>query len=138
MVWTTATAQTQTALDLLEGAGYTNINGYGYRASRTKSLNCTLTVCADNPFKVAAAKQIKEQLAAVNFNVRILELGYKDYTQAIANGEFEMYLGEIKIPANIYTAINFNTPFSYIFQFSKYYSCVSSNCSATSFTSPSL
>ena len=98
---TTATAQTQTALDLLEGAGYTNINGYGYRASRTKSLNCTLTVCADNPFKVAAAKQIKEQLAAVNFNVRILELGYKDYTQAIANGEFEMYLGEIKIPANM-------------------------------------
>ena len=98
---TTVTAQTQTALELLEGAGYTNINGYGYRASRTKSLNCTLTVCADNPFKVAAAKQIKEQLAAVNFNVRILELSYKDYSQAIANGEFEMYLGEIKIPANM-------------------------------------
>ncbi len=98
---TTVTAQTQAATDLLEGAGYTNINGYGYRASRTKSLNCNLTVCADNPFKVAAAKQIKEQLAAVNFNVRIIELGYKQYTEAIANGEFEMYLGEIKIPANM-------------------------------------
>lgn len=94
-------AQTQAALTLLEGAGYTNINGYGYRASRTKSLNCNLTVCADNPFKVAAAKQIKEQLAAVNFNVRIIELDYKQYAQAIANGEFEMYLGEIKIPANM-------------------------------------
>lgn len=98
---TSTTAHAQEAQELLEGAGYTNINGYGYRASRTKSLNCTLTVCADNPFKVAAAKQIKEQLAAVNFNVRILELSYKDYTQAIANGEFEMYLGEIKIPANM-------------------------------------
>ena len=98
---TSVTAQTQAALELLEGAGYTNINGYGYRASRTKSLNCTLTVCADNPFKVAAAKQIKEQLAAVNFNVKIVELSYKDYAQAVANGEFEMYLGEIKIPANM-------------------------------------
>ena len=98
---TTVTAQAQAATELLEGAGYTNINGYGYRASRTKSLNCNLTVCADNPFKVAAAKQIKEQLAAVNFNVRIIELGYKQYAEAIATGNFEMYLGEIRIPANM-------------------------------------
>ncbi len=101
-------AQTQAALNLLEGAGYTNINGYGYRASRTRSLNCTLTVCSDNPFKLAAAQQIKEQLAAVNFNVKIVELGYKDYVQAIANGEFEMYLGEIRIPANMDLSQFFN------------------------------
>ncbi len=96
-----AKAQSEAALGLLEAAGYNSVNGYGYRCSRTKSLNCTLTVCSDNPFKLAAAKQIKEQLALVNFNVKIIELGYKDYIKAIADGNFEMYLGEIKLPANM-------------------------------------
>lgn len=103
-----ATAQTSEALAILEAAGYNSVNTYGYRCSRTRSLNCTLTVCSDNPFKLAAAQQIKEQLALVNFNVKIIELGYKDYTQAIANGEFEMYLGEIKIPANMDLSEFFN------------------------------
>lgn len=86
---------------LLEQAGYTSINHYGYRCSNTKSLNCTLTVCKDNSFKLAAAQQIKEQLAKLNFNVRIIELSYKDYKQAIAEGNYEMYLGEIKISADM-------------------------------------
>ena len=46
-------------------------------------------------------KQIKEQLAKLNFNVKIVELSYKDYTQAIADGNYDMYLGELKIPANM-------------------------------------
>lgn len=89
------------AQNLLEQAGYTSINRYGYRCSNTKSLTCTLTVCQDNSFKTAAAQQIKEQLAKLNFNVRILELPYKEYKQAIAEGNYEMYLGEIKVPANM-------------------------------------
>ena len=94
-------ANTEGAKAILEQAGYTAINYYGYRCSNTKSLTCTLTVCKNNEFKLAAAQQIKEQLAKVNFNVRILELSYKDYTKAIAEGNYEMYLGEIKLPANM-------------------------------------
>ena len=102
-------AQTEQALQLLENAGYTNINTYGYRCSNTKSLNCTLTVCKDNGFKIAAAQQIKQQLAAVNFNVQIIELEYEDYIEAIENGEFEMYLGEIKLCANMDLSAFFDT-----------------------------
>lgn len=86
---------------LLEQAGYTSVNRYGYRCSSSKSLNCTLTVCKDNDFKLAAAQQIKQQLAKLNFNVKIIELSYKDYKQAIAEGNYEMYLGEIKLSANM-------------------------------------
>ena len=96
-----ATANTDGAKAILEKAGYTSINHYGYRCSSSKSLTCTLTVCKDNAFKLAAAQQIKEQLAKLNFNVKIIELSYKEYTKAIAEGNFEMYLGEIKIPANM-------------------------------------
>lgn len=98
---TKSTANVDGAKAVLEKAGYTSINHYGYRCSNTKSLTCTLTVCKDNGFKVAAAKQIKEQLAKLNFNVKITELSYKDYTKAIAEGDYEMYLGEIKVPANM-------------------------------------
>ncbi len=103
------TAAQDQALQLLENAGYTNINTYGYRCSNTKSLNCTLTVCKGNGFKTALVQQIKEQLAAVNFNVNIIELDYNAYVEAIENGNFEMYLGEIKIPANMDMSAFFNT-----------------------------
>lgn len=106
---TTLSAQQEQALQLLESVGYTNINTYGYRCSNTKSLNCTLTVCKGNGFKTAAAQQIKELLAAVNFNVTIVELEYDAYMQAIENGEFEMYLGEIKLCANMDFSAFFNT-----------------------------
>ncbi len=96
-----ASANIDGAKAILEKAGYTSINHYGYRCSSSKSLTCTLTVCKDNAFKLAAAQQIKEQLAKLNFNVKIIELSYKEYTKAIAEGNFEMYLGEIKIPANM-------------------------------------
>lgn len=100
-VSTQMSADVNGAKAILEQAGYTSINRYGYRCSTSKSLNCNLTVCKDNEFKTAVAKQIKEQLAKLNFNVRIIELPYKEYTQAIAQGNYEMYLGEIKLPANM-------------------------------------
>lgn len=106
---TSVKAQQEQALQLLEGAGYDKINTYGYRCSNTKSLNCTLTVCKGNGFKSAAAEQIKKQLAAINFNVKIIELGYEDYVKAIEAGEFDMYLGEIKLTANMDLGAFFNT-----------------------------
>lgn len=102
-------AMQEQALALLENAGYNKINAYGYRCSNTKSLNCTLTVCKGNSFKSTVAQQIKEQLAAVNFNITIVELEFDAYVEAITNGEFEMYLGEIKIPANMDLSEFFST-----------------------------
>ncbi len=89
------------ALEILKSAGYTKVNAYGYRASTSKSLTANLTVCKDNPFKLACAEEIKAQLAKINFHVRLVELSYEDYTKAISKGEFEMYLGEIKLPVNM-------------------------------------
>ena len=105
---TSVKSQQDQALQLLESAGYNKINTYGYRCSNTKSLNCTLTVCKGNSFKSAAAELIKKQLAALNFNVKIIELDYESYVKAIEAGEFDMYLGEIKLTANM----NLNAFFS--------------------------
>lgn len=100
-VTTKMEADVDGAKAILEQAGYTSINHYGYRCSTTQSLTCNLTVCKDNEFKVAAARQIKDQLAKLNFNVRIIELSYDDYVKTINAGEYEMYLGEIMLPANM-------------------------------------
>lgn len=91
------TAQTEAATALLESAGYSSVNAYGYRCSKTKSLTASLLVCSGNSFKKMLAEQIKHQLATVNFNINIVELDYEEYVQAIENGEFEMYLGEIRL-----------------------------------------
>ena len=96
------------ALEVLKAAGYTKINSYGYRASSSKSLTANLIVCKSNAFKLACAKAIKAQLEKINFHVRIVELGYKDYQNVIDDGGFEMYLGEIRLPANM----NLNAFFS--------------------------
>lgn len=106
---TSVKSQKEQALQLLESAGYNKINTYGYRCSNTKSLNCSLTVCKGNGFKSAAAEQIKKQLAAVNFNVKIIELDYENYVKAVEAGEFDMYLGEIKLTANMNLNAFFNT-----------------------------
>ncbi len=96
------------ALNMLKAAGYTKINSYGYRCSSSKSLSVNLTVCKSNAFKLACARAIKAQLEKINFHVRIIELGYKDYENAIKKGNFEMYLGEIKLTANMNLSSFFN------------------------------
>lgn len=94
-------AQAEQAISLLESAGYKSINAYGYRSSNSLSLTANLVVCKSNSFKKAAAQQIKEQLAEANFNVRITELSTKEYKKAVEEGNFDMYLGEIKITPNM-------------------------------------
>ncbi len=77
------------AADLLKSAG---VQG---------GVNYSLIVYAGNNFKVAAAKQIQENLKSININVTIKELSWDDYNIALRNNAYDLYLGEIKLPANM-------------------------------------
>ena len=65
------------------------------------SDNLSLLVNRDNPFKVEAAEFIAESLTAAGFDVTVRALGLDDYLQAVKDGEFDMYIGEIRLNNNM-------------------------------------
>lgn len=70
-------------------------------ASFTEAINYTLIVYSGNNFKIAAAKLIQENLSGIGINITISELTWDNYKLALASGEYDLYIGEIKLPANM-------------------------------------
>lgn len=54
-------------------------------------------VCADNAVKVLAARRIAEDLRAIGLDVDLKELSWKQYIQALKDGDFDMYYAETAI-----------------------------------------
>lgn len=70
-------------------------------AGFNEKLNYSLIVYSGNNFKVAAAKEIKDSLANVNININIRELTWQDYKEALSAGNYDFYIGEIRLPKNM-------------------------------------
>ncbi|MCD7723548.1 MAG: ABC transporter substrate-binding protein [Clostridiales bacterium] len=66
--------------------------------SGISSAKLELLVNKDNDDRLTAAKLIKQQLEAVGFTVTLKSVSYSKYLQLIENGDFDIYLGEIKLP----------------------------------------
>ena len=80
----------------LEDLGYTLINN-GVRGSRFRQLKFTLTVNADSPPKMAAARAVQAQLAGFQIAVEIRALPEEQYLYAVRAGNFDMYIGEVRL-----------------------------------------
>jgi len=86
------------ATSLLSGAGYAVPNGTDEKA---QSAEVSLLVCKDNAFKTALADLIETQLEAVGFVVTVVSLPYDDYFVALRNGRCDLYIGEVRMTANM-------------------------------------
>lgn len=91
-------ADRETATSLLSTAGYAVPNE---RTENTKQASVSLLVCEDNAFKTALADLIKTQLEAVGFAVTVVSFPYDDYFVALRNGRCDLYIGEVRMTANI-------------------------------------
>jgi peptide/nickel transport system substrate-binding protein len=60
----------------------------------------TLIVNADSTFKVAVAKELQEQLTQLGLSVTLSELSWSDFKSAIEAGEYDLYLGEVRMTAD--------------------------------------
>lgn len=74
------------AQTLLQNAGFSS------------AVNLKLIVYTGNNFKVAAAKEIQESLQNININITIEELTWENYKLALSNGDYDLYIGEVKLP----------------------------------------
>ena len=75
-------------------------SGY-YKNSAGERLSLTLVCYKENAWRLAAADLIKKQLKVAGIDVNIQRYSWNDYTYAIKNGHFDMYLAEVCIGNNM-------------------------------------
>lgn len=67
-------------------------------AARPRSL--TLLVNEENAFKRAVAESLCAQLTTAALTVTVSELPWEDYVAALQGGDFDLYLGEVRLTAD--------------------------------------
>ncbi len=60
----------------------------------------TLVVNSNSSFKVALAKEIAQELEDAGLDVEVEVLSWSKYKKALRNGDYDLYLGEVKMKGN--------------------------------------
>lgn len=93
------------AARLLAEAGYEKNGEDGLLYLRKTPLEVTLLVNSDNDTRQAAAGQIAGDLARLGVAVSVKRLPWKDFTAALAGGQFDLYIGEVRLTGDFDTTV---------------------------------
>ena len=85
------------AAQLLTEAGYTLNEEDGLLYDRKTPVEVTVLVNSDNSVRRAAAQQLADGLARLGVTAVVNHLPWSDFTAALAAGEFDLYLGEVRL-----------------------------------------
>ena len=85
------------AAQLLAEAGYTLSEEDGLLYSRNTPVEVTLLVNSDNDTRQAVARQLADALGSLGVTVTVSHLPWSDFTAALAAGEFDLYIGEVRL-----------------------------------------
>lgn len=95
-------SKSQITVENLEQIGYNKVNGKGIRTdSSGKGLEFTLLVNSENRLRAAAAQLIASQLLNYGIKLMVKEKSYKDYTECLKKGDFQLFLAEVKLTDNM-------------------------------------
>lgn len=100
----TDTQQTGTlkAEELLDSAGYKYEYATNkYRSKNYKYLELTMIVNSENPSKLKCAEAIAKSLTGIGIKLTLKKLSYNEYITALSKGEYDLYVGEIKLTADM-------------------------------------
>ena len=64
-------------------------------------LSFTMLVNSENRIRVAAAQNIASQLLEYGIKITVVEKSYADYLTALTDGDFQLFLGEVKLTGNM-------------------------------------
>ena len=70
----------------------------GLNTGRTRTV--TLLVNQESTFKVSAAEHIAQALSDFDLQIQVEALPWEEYAAALAAGNFDLYYGEVRLPAN--------------------------------------
>ncbi len=94
------TADKSEAVTWFEKAGYTGVNASGYRTNGEQVLSLRLIYNQENTARESLARFLANQLEAVGCKVTVEPLSFAKYENAIQNGYYNLYIGEMRIPDN--------------------------------------
>lgn len=93
---------TAKADELLKSSGY--IYQYKTNAVRSKNMKyieLTMIVNNENEPRVQCARLIKKQLQSVGIGITLKELSFNEYKNALYYGNYDLYLGEVRLSADM-------------------------------------
>lgn len=89
------------SIENLNKIGYNVLNAQGYFVNQSgDTLELSLLVNSESPTKVATASLIAASLKEVGIKINIRSVPYERYVKDLQNGNFQLYLGEVKIDNN--------------------------------------
>ena len=89
-----------TADNIIDRCGYTRYSGKA-KTNGAYLLTFTLIVNNDNKYRVAAAYNIADSLNECGFLINVQALSFADYNERISSGNYDMYLGEVKLDGSM-------------------------------------
>lgn len=93
---------TKIMVENLSKIGYNDLNSDGFYAnSFGNAPSFTLMVNSENESRVAAAELIAEQCKAVGIKINVVKCTYEQYVQNLSSGNFQLYIGEVKVYDNM-------------------------------------
>lgn len=96
----TTTGNKTLADDIIDRCGYTRYSGKA-KTNGAYLLSFTLIVNKENKYRVAAAYSIADSLKESGFLINVQALSFADYSERISSGNYDMYLGEIKLDGSL-------------------------------------
>ena len=90
------------ANDLLEEAGYVYAYAHNqYRSKNFEYIDFTLLVNNESEPKKKIAQMVAESLKAIGVKVTVNAVSYEEYLQALTLGNYDLYIGEVKLTPNM-------------------------------------
>lgn len=96
-----AVLNSASALSFLEKSGYNKLGYDGIRSDGETLLNFKILVNKDNSFRVDAARMIADSLNDLGMRVSVDKVDFETYSKAVESGNFDMYIGEVKLGADM-------------------------------------
>ena len=96
-----ATPNLDSAKQNFEKMGYTQKDADGYYKSGDRVVAISLLVNSDNSVRVAAAQNIAAALKNFGIKCTVVQESYAAYTSRIASGNYDLYLGEVRLLNNM-------------------------------------
>lgn len=88
------------ANNIIDRCGYTRYAGEA-KTNGAYTLSMSLIVNIENQYRVAAAYHIADSLEECGFLVSVQVLTFDEYNRRISAGEYDMYLGEVKLDGSM-------------------------------------
>lgn len=93
--------QPDTQEEILDALGFDRRDAEGWRTYQGDRLNYRLLVNAGSTQRLAAADIIADAFAAAGIQLTVERLPFADYCQRIAEGNYDLYIGELRVPPNL-------------------------------------